>query len=193
MQRRPDAHAHPDPAADAGAEPDDRRHAREDGHGARQGEGLAKFEPLDVTKGIPNGSEVDVRNGRVTLTSIPKVGAPPETADFYGGMFIVTQKGGITDLKLSERLTGCPKGQQASLSQKKTKSRKLWGNGKGAFRTTGKYSAATVRGTIWLVQDSCTTTLTRVTQGVVQVNDFVKKKKQLVKKGKRYTAKAKKR
>ena len=157
--------------------------------------GASKFEPLDVTKGIKNGSEVDVRNGRVTLTSIPKAGAPPETADFYGGMFIVTQKGGITDLKLSERLTGCPKGQQASLSlaQKKPKSRKLWGNGKGSFRTTGKYSAATVRGTIWLVQDSCTTTLTRVTQGVVQVNDFVKKKKLLVKKGKRYTAKAKKR
>ena len=129
--------------------------------------GASKFEPLDVTKGIKNGSEVDVRNGRVTLTSIPKAGAPPETADFYGGMFIVTQKGGITDLKLSERLTGCPKGQQASLSlaQKKPKSRKLWGNGKGSFRTTGKYSAATVRGTIWLVQDSCTTTLTRVTAG----------------------------
>ena len=78
--------------------------------------GATTFEPLDVTKGIPNGSEVDVRNGRVTLTSIPKAGAPPETADFYGGMFIVTQKGGITDLKLSETLTGCPKGQQASLS-----------------------------------------------------------------------------
>ena len=28
---------------------------------------------------------------------------------------------------------------------------KLWGSGKGKFRTTGKYSAATVRGTIWLV------------------------------------------
>ena len=139
---------------------------------------------------------MDVRNGRVTLTSIPKVGAPPETADFYGGIFIVTQKGGITDLKLSERLTGCPKGQQASLSlaQKKPKSRKLWGNGKGAFRTTGKYSAATVRGTIWLVQDSCTTTLDpRHGRASSQVNDFVKKKKQLVKKGKRYTAKAKKR
>ncbi|MDA0181841.1 Ig-like domain-containing protein [Solirubrobacter phytolaccae] len=154
--------------------------------------GASKFEPLDVTKGIPLGSEVDVRKGRVTLTSIPKPGAAPETADFYGGMFIVTQKGGITDLKLSEPLTGCPKGQRASASAKK-KTRKLWGDGKGAFRTSGKYSAATVRGTVWLVQDSCTTTLTRVTQGVVQVQDFVTKKKLLVKKGKRYTAKAKRR
>jgi hypothetical protein len=152
--------------------------------------GETKFTPLDITKGIPLGSEVDVRKGRVTLTSIPKPGATPETADFYGGMFIVTQKGGITDLRLSEPLTGCPSGKKASLAAKKTKSRKLWGNGKGAFRTSGKYSAATVRGTIWLVQDNCTTTLTRVTQGVVQVNDFVKKTKVLVKKGKRYTARA---
>ena len=145
--------------------------------------GETTFEPLDITKGIPTGSEVDVRKGRVTLTSIPKAGAPPEIADFYDGIFVVTQKGGITDLKLSERLTGCPSGQQASAAQKKTKTRKLWGNGKGAFRTTGRYSAATVRGTTWLVQDTCTTTLTRVTQGVVQVNDFVKKKKVLVQQG----------
>ena|GEM_PF-1461058 len=157
--------------------------------------GQRKFVPLDATQGIPNGSEVDVRKGRVTLTSTPRPGAAPESADFYGGMFVVTQKGGITDLRLSERLTGCPKGQQArvSLAKKKVKKRKLWGAGKGAFRTTGKHSAATVRGTVWLVEDTCTTTLTRVTQGVVQVNDFVKKRRTLVKKGKRYVARAKKR
>lgn len=155
--------------------------------------GETTFTPLDVTKGIPNGSEVDVRKGRVTLTSIPKPGAPAETADFYGGMFIVTQKGGITDLKLSEPLNGCPKGQRASAAATKKKSRKLWGDGKGAFRTSGKYSAATVRGTIWLVQDTCTTTLTRVNQGVVSVRDFVKGKTVTVRKGKPYTARAKKR
>ena len=44
-----------------------------------------------------------------------------------------------------------------------------------------------MRGTKWLVQDTCTTTLTRVAQGVVEVEDFAKKKKVLVKKGKRYT------
>jgi hypothetical protein len=158
--------------------------------------GQRTFAPLDVTKGIPNGSEVDVRKGRVTLTSVPRAGAPPETADFYGGIFVVNQKGGITDLKLSERLTGCPKGQRAraSVAQKrKVTKRRLWGNGKGSFRTTGRHSSATVRGTVWLVEDTCTTTLTRVRQGVVQVNDFVKKRKTLVKKGKRYTARAKRR
>ena len=33
---------------------------------------------------------------------------------------------------------------------------KLWGNGKGKFRTSGKYSAATVRGTIWLTRIAAT-------------------------------------
>jgi hypothetical protein len=66
----------------------------------------------------------------------------------------------------------------------------LWGSGKGSFRTDGKYSAATVRGTTWLTQDSCTTTLTRVTQGVVEVRDRVKRKTVLIKAGKRYTARA---
>jgi hypothetical protein len=154
--------------------------------------GSSKFEPLDVTKGIPNGSEVDVRRGRVTLTSIPRPGAPPETADFYGGIFIVTQKNGITDLTLSEPLS-CPKQRGRASAAAGKKSRKLWGSGKGAFRTSGKYSAATVRGTTWLVQDTCTTTLTRVTQGVVSVKDFVTKRSRLVKKGQRYTAKAKRR
>jgi hypothetical protein len=105
-------------------------------------------------------------------------------------MFIVTQKGAITDLKLSEPLD-CAK--RARVSQKKPKKRKLWGKGTGKFRTTGSYSAATVRGTTWLVQDTCTTTLTRVTQGVVAVRDFQTKKTILVKKGKRYTAKKRRR
>ena len=61
-----------------------------------------------------------------------------------------------------------PEARQRGAAAKKPKTRKLWGDGKGTFRTTGKYSAATVRGTKWLVQDSCAGTLTRVTQGVGQ-------------------------
>ena len=130
--------------------------------------GQTTFVPLPAIKNIPNGSEIDARKGHVTLTSIPKAGAPPETAEFWDGLFIVNQKNGVTTVKLSEKLTGCPKGFQSSLASaaaKKPKTRKLWGSGKGKFRTEGKYSAATVRGTVWLVQDTCTTTLTRVKVG----------------------------
>ena len=75
---------------------------------------------------------------------------------------------------------------------KKPKTRHLWGQGSGAFRTTGRYSAATVRGTKWLVRDSCSGTLTRVTQGVVSVRDKVRHKSIVVRAGHRYTARPKK-
>jgi hypothetical protein len=67
---------------------------------------------------------------------------------------------------------------------------KLWGSGKGKFRTNGKYSSATVRGTIWLVQDRCEGTFTKVTRGTVQVRDFKRKKTVTVKAGHSYLARA---
>ncbi len=153
--------------------------------------GTNRFIELDATQGIPVGSSVDTKQGVVELTSIPKAGAAPEKAQFRQGIFLLTQKAGITDLKLTEGLS-CPK-RGAKAAAKKPKSRKLWGKGTGKFRTTGNYSAATVRGTEWLVQDTCSGTLTRVTQGVVAVRDNVKKKTILVRGPRgRYTAKPRK-
>ena len=67
--------------------------------------------------------------------------------------------------------------------------RQLWGNGKGRFRTRGRYAAATVRGTYWLTVDRCDGTLTQVRQGIVQVSDFRLKKQVTVRAGKSYLAK----
>jgi hypothetical protein len=66
----------------------------------------------------------------------------------------------------------------------------LWGNGKGKFRTDGKYSSATVRGTIWLTQDRCDGTLTTVKRGIVSVRDFKRRKTVSVKAGHSYLARA---
>ena len=71
--------------------------------------GAKRYVELDSTIGIPVGSSVDTRKGRVTLTSIPKAGAPPQTAVFYDGLFKVTQSRGITNLTLTEQLAACPK------------------------------------------------------------------------------------
>ena len=68
---------------------------------------------------------------------------------------------------------------------------KLWGNGKGKFRSNGTYSSATVRGTVWLTQDECDGTLTRVRRGRVSVRDFMRKKTVTVKAGHSYLARAK--
>ena len=116
--------------------------------------------------------------------------AQGDDAKFFDGLFKISQKGGVTTLTLSEKLD-CRKAAagKATAAAKKPKSRKLWGDGKGKFRTKGKYSAATVRGTKWLTQDTCAGTLTRVTQGVVSVRDNVRGKTLTLRAGKRYTAK----
>jgi len=149
--------------------------------------GTSKFVALKPGQELPYGTEIDTRKGRVTITTIPKAGARPESAVFYDGLFKISYAGGVTNLTLSEPLAACPKQGRAASAAKKAKSRKLWGKGKGAFRTTGKYSAATVRGTTWLVQDTCAGTLTRVTEGTVTVK--AGKKTVVVRAGKRYLAK----
>jgi hypothetical protein len=136
---------------------------------------------------ITNGSEIDTRKGRVSITT----STPGEKADFFDGIFKVSQTGGVTTLTLTEKLDCTKKSGAARASAKKPKTRKLWGDGKGKFRTKGTYSAATVRGTKWLVTDACTTTTTKVTEGTVDVRDLVRKKTVLVRKGKPYVARAK--
>ncbi|HEY6888262.1 MAG TPA: VCBS repeat-containing protein [Solirubrobacter sp.] len=146
-----------------------------------------KFVPLG-SRIIANGSEIDARKGRIGITT-----STNEQADFYDGMFKISQTGGLTTLTLSEKLTGCPKAKKSSATAaaKKPKTRKLWGDGKGKFRTKGQYSAATIRGTKWLVTDTCTTTVTTVAAGAVDVRDNVKRKTVIVRKGKHYTARKK--
>jgi hypothetical protein len=145
--------------------------------------GTNQFVEVDASQGIPLGSTVDTKDGVVQLTA-----GAGQTAKFYDGIFKITQSGGTTDLTLNEPLAPCGKKASAA-AKKKPKTRKLWGDGSGSFRTRGQYSAATVRGTKWLVQDSCKGTLTKVTKGVVSVRDNVKRKTVLLKAGKQYLAK----
>ena len=157
--------------------------------------GRKRFRRLKEGEQVPVGTTVDTRNGRVTLVAASNKSGGKATSDFYGGIFKIAQTKGrrpITTLTLTEKLSCArPKGE-ASTAAKRKKKRRLWGDGKGRFRTKGKYSSATVRGTKWLVQDKCTSTLTRVVRGRVAVRDFAKKKTVIVRRGKRYVAKQKK-
>ena len=63
-------------------------------------------------------------------------------------------------------------------------------NGRGRFRTRGRHSAATVRGTKWTTTDRCDGTLTTVARGKVAVRDFRRKKTIVVRAGKSYLAKS---
>ena len=150
--------------------------------------GRNRFRALTEGEQLPVGTIVDTLKGRVTL-----VAAGGQTADFYDGIFKIGQGKGakpLTTLTLVEELS-CPKAGNAIAAAKKKK-RRLWGDGSGKFRTKGKHSAATVVGTKWLVEDKCSSTLTRVVRGRVSVRDFVKKKTVIVRAGKKYVARAKK-
>ena len=150
--------------------------------------GQGSFRTLDGQDRIRTGSLVDTTNGRVRLTSAAG-GGKTQTADFFDGLFKVLQTRGkrpITELRLAGKLAGCKK---ASAAAKKRKGRRLWGKGKGRFRTRGKRSSALVRGTTWLVEDRCNdTTFTQVRQGVVQVRDFGRKRNVTVRAGRSYVA-----
>ena len=146
--------------------------------------GSSRFVELEKGQQIPVGSTIDTTKGSVTL-----VAAGGQQADFYDGIFRISQGKGakpLTTLTLVEKLT-CPKAGKAIVAAKKKK-RRLWGDGNGKFRTKGKHSAATVVGTKWLVEDKCTSTTTRVARGRVSVRDFIKEKTVIVRAGKKYVA-----
>jgi hypothetical protein len=148
--------------------------------------GSKSFVTLTDDQSLPLGSVLDTKHGVMELTSVPRAGGTPQTVRFFDGLFKVTQPGRITQLALTEKLAPC---RRASAAAKKPKTRRLWGEGQGSFRISGRYSAATVRGTRWLVQDTCAGTLTRVTQGAVSVRDNVRHKTIVVRAGHRYLAK----
>jgi hypothetical protein len=155
--------------------------------------GKHSFRVLSQGEQIPVGTIVDTLKGRVTLVAAADKNGGTATADFYGGIFKLTQTKGsapITTLKLVEKLS-CKRSGHASAATRKKKKRHLWGDGKGKFRTQGSYSSATVRGTKWLVEDRCTSTLTKVARGKVTVRDFVKRKTVIVKAHKKYIARRK--
>ncbi len=147
--------------------------------------GSSRFVDLTGTEAVPLSSSLDTKQGVLELTSVPRAGAAPQTSKFYSGIFKVTQRGAFTQLALTEPLAFC---KRAGAAAKKPKTRRLWGDGSGNFRTRGQFSSATVRGTKWLVQDSCAGTLTRVVRGVVSVRDTVRRKTIVVRAGKRYLA-----
>ena len=156
---------------------------------------------------IPVGSRIDTRKGRIAMTSAAiGTGTKTQAAQFYQGTFTVRQsvpKGNpaaalTTDITLtgeaSRAQCASARGASAAAVSKKKGPHavlgKLWGNGKGKFRTNGKYSSATVRGTIWLTTDRCDGTLTTVKRGTVSVRDLRRHKTVTVKAGHSYLARA---
>jgi hypothetical protein len=151
------------------------------------------FVPLSGAKQIPIGATVDTTHGVVKLTSAANGHGAVQTGNFGGGQFRLSQtrKSPLTQLSmggggLSSCKTRVPRGGSAA----RTRRRKLFGDAHGHFRTRGRNSSATVRGTKWTMTDTCAGTLTSVSRGVVVVRDFRLRKNKTIKAGHRYFARA---
>ena len=181
--------------------------ARAGGATSAQLLGIGKgFVPLKGAAYVPVGSVIDAQRGALEVTSSKGTIGGLQKGTFYQGVFGLLQRRArlaTTDVKLTGgSFKGCSAASAqviAGTSKKKTPQgkkskvvRSLWGQDAGArFRSVGKHSASTVRGTKWLTQDRCDGTLTRVVTGQVSVRDFAAKRSVVVRAGQSYLARAK--
>lgn len=150
---------------------------------------------------LPLGAAVDARQGHVELTSEGCRGGT-QTGTFGGGIFSVRQSRaacGRVDVylrggnfrqcrHLASRRAG---GSLVASASRARRVRGLWGRDRGGrFRSHGRHSHATVRGTRWVTVDRCDGTFTRVTEGAVAVRDHTRHRTVLVRAGHSYVAKS---
>jgi len=165
---------------------------------ARPAQKGVTFVPLSQAQQIPVGSFLNTRRGTVRMESAANRAGKRQRGNFSRGLFQVRQSRkrsakGLTDLVMkgsSFRRCRARGGKRASASLSRRAIRRLRANARGRFRTTGRNSSATVRGTKWDVIDRCDGTLTKVSRGRVVVRDFRRKRNVLVRAGKSYLAKA---
>ena len=158
------------------------------------------FVALPRGQQVPIGSQVRTVGGVARLVSANNLRRRQQNARFYAGQFAIAQP--RDELPVTEvRLTGggfenCVKpsaarGAGAAMEHTRAKRprRKLWGDGRGRFRTRGRYGTAGVRGTRWLTEDTCDATSFRLERGVVEVRDVTREETvTLRRRGQTYTA-----
>jgi hypothetical protein len=160
--------------------------------------GASAFVRLRAPRAVPVGTIVDTTAGTVRLTSANPGRAPVparQAGRFFRGVFRIQQSrtaGGLVNLVIHDNRprTACTPSAARQAAVNRRVLGLLRGTAKGHFRTTGRFAAATVRGTDWGVRDRCDGTLTVVRTGVVVVRDFRLHKSVTVRAGQTYLAKA---
>jgi hypothetical protein len=140
-----------------------------------QKRGSRRATRLGKARAVPLGSTIDATRGRVKLTSTAdRRGRKRQSALFYDGAFTVAQRKAnrpITDVSLvGGDFSGCAAERRRTgvFTAGRRAKRRLWGRGKGRFRTRGRNGSATVRGTTWLTEDDCAGTKALNREGKVQ-------------------------
>ena len=154
------------------------------------------FVPLGAAATVPVGSVIDATAGTIALSTA--VAGGHQQGEFWGARFKVTQSAdgaGRAELKLKGgSFAGCRRGTRSVMAfaaaNRKRKVRRLWGKDDGGrFRTHGRDSVATVRGTRWVTTDRCDGTVTKVLEGAVDVRNRHTGRVVRVAAGERYLAK----
>ena len=152
--------------------------------------GTGKWTTLAPGVQLPFGTQIDTRKGKLTFeTALP--GGKKQVADMWGGVSLMRQAAdGMVDVYLGGPRPSCRKrAARSALAAKKPVRKLIWvKDKKGRFRSHGKNSVATVRGTLWMTQETCAGTLTRVREGAVAVRDLRLRRTVLVRAGHSYLA-----
>lgn len=121
--------------------------------------GAHSFSRLLATRAIPVGSTVDTAHGTVKLVTADTTRGKTQFGVFDHGVFVVTQdRSGLTTLRLVGGRSPskvCASRHRAHAALSASVLRLLHGTAHGRFRTSGRYAAATVRGTVWTTIDGC--------------------------------------
>ena len=165
------------------------------GHVGVEATGQKNFKHVSQGVQVPNGSEIDARNGSVQMTLALPHGSY-ETGIFYDGQFQLHQNGrsGATTATLAgggHGVSYCPAPQIGSRDavgiasaarakrpkkgkngNKGKKLRSLWANAHGSFTTKGSGGAAAVLGTQWLTEDTCAGTWFKVVRDKIKVTAY---------------------
>jgi hypothetical protein len=158
-----------------------------------------KFIPLTQARQVPVGSILKTTAGVARITTATATKNKLQFGNFGAGIFKLLQnrrQRGLTELDLIDNQSSrhvCASVGKRAVAAKHLSGKvlgRLTGSAHGRFTTRGQFSAATVRGTIWGIRNRCDGTLTRVTRGVVQVRDFVRRKTVTVFTGQSYLARA---
>ncbi|HWH43201.1 MAG TPA: calcium-binding protein, partial [Thermoleophilaceae bacterium] len=157
---------------------------------------MTRTVPLEETTRLPMLSKFDAGTGIVTLRARTDLGRRLDRATFGvtrpGLRFRASSLGGVvsvrdgrlgrarvTEVRLDRAgaARACAASSAtASAGRSRRVVQRLWGRGRGRFRTRGRYSAATVRGTTWLTEERCDGTMVRVRSGSVRVDDFARRR-----------------
>jgi hypothetical protein len=150
----------------------------------------SRFVPLSGARQVPVGTQVDASAGVVRLTAATSTPADLDSGDFQAGIFQIRQdpaERGVTELRIRDDQTA----RAACARRPSTRVfGLLLGDAEGRFRTRGRFSEATVRGTDWGVRNRCDGTLTIVRSGEVVVTDFGTRRDVVVRAGHSFLARA---